>query len=52
MKVDVKVESLDSTKDDKDMYLVSIKTYNQSFISRLEKSDVRYLIERLDNGIN
>jgi hypothetical protein len=51
MKIDVNVEKLANTNEDRDMYNVKIKTYNQTFEARLEKSDLRYLIQRLDNPI-
>lgn len=51
MKIDVKVERLPNSNDDKDMYNVKLKTYNQSFEANLEKSDLRHLIEKLDNPI-
>ena len=51
MKLEVKVDRIPNSSDDKDMYNVKIKSYNQTFEAKLEKSDMRYLIERLDNPI-
>lgn len=51
MKIDVNVKKLANTKEDRDMYSIKIKSYKQTFEAKLEKSDLRYLIERLDNKI-
>ena len=35
-----------------DFYDIEIKTYKQSIEGRFERSEVRHLIEQLDNAIN
>tara|TARA_R110000744_G_scaffold337897_1_gene443043 strand:- start:95 stop:265 length:171 start_codon:yes stop_codon:yes gene_type:complete len=44
-----KIESKSNT--DKDMYFVSFKTYNAEISGRFEKSEIRHIIEQLDNSI-
>lgn len=49
MKIATKIKRLPNSSDDKDMYQLSIKTYNQSFEGKFEKSELRHLIGTIDN---
>ena len=55
MKFNLKIEYLgkkESKHDtDKDMYHVSFKTYNAEISGKFERSEIRHLIEQLDNAI-
>jgi len=55
MKFDLKIEYLgkkESKHDtDKDMYHLSFKTYNADITGKFERSEIRHLIEMLDNAI-
>lgn len=37
--------------EDKDMYEISLKTYNSTIEGKFEKSEIRHMIEILDNAI-
>ena len=55
MKFSINIEHLgkrESKKDtDKDMYYLTFKTYNAEVTGKFEKSEIRHLIEQLDNAI-
>jgi len=55
MKFDLKIEYLgkkESKHDtDKDMYHLSFKTYNAEISGKFERSEIRHLIQQLDNAI-
>lgn len=53
MKVSVTVTPLKSSGDveDKHMYYVKIKTYNGKLEGKFEKSELRLLIQKIDNAI-
>jgi hypothetical protein len=36
---------------DKDMFFISFKTYNAEISGKFERSEIRHLIEQLDNAI-
>lgn len=36
---------------DKDMYELTFKTYNAQIVGKFEKSEIRHMIEILDNSI-
>lgn len=49
MKIDVNVKKVEGSKGDR--YDLSIKTYNGKIEGRVDKEDLRYLIQRVDNEI-
>lgn len=55
MKFNIKIEHLGKKESkheaDKDMYHLSFKTYNAEITGKFEKSEIRHLIEQLDNAI-
>ena len=55
MKFDLKIEHLGKKETkhdaDKDMYHLSFKTYNAEISGKFERSEIRHLIEKLDNAI-
>lgn len=55
MKFELKIEYLGKKENkhdtDKDMYHLTFKTYNAQVTGKFEKSELRYLIEKLDNAI-
>ena len=55
MKVDLKIEYLGKKENkhetEKDMYHLTFKTYNAQVTGKFERSELRYLIEKLDNAI-
>jgi len=55
MKFNLKIDYLGKkeTKGDaeKDMYHLTFKTYNAEISGKFEKSEIRHLIEMLDNAI-
>lgn len=55
MKFDLKIEYLGKkeTKGDteKDMYHLTFKTYNASIEGKFEKSEIRHIIQILDNAV-
>ncbi len=55
MKFDIKIEYLgkrESKHDtDKDMYHLTFKTYNAEITGKFERSELRHMIEQLDNAI-
>jgi len=54
MKLDLKIEHLgkkEKKSDEKDMYHISFKTYNASIDGKFERSEIRHMIEILDNAI-
>lgn len=55
MKFNIKIEHLGKKEDkhdtDKDMYHLTFKTYNAEVTGKFERSEIRYLIEQLDNAI-
>ena len=36
---------------DKDMYFICFKTYNAEISGRFERSEIRHIIQQLDNAI-
>lgn len=54
MKFECKVKHLQKidTKEDKDFYSLSFKTYNGTVEGRFEKSELRHLIQIIDNAID
>jgi hypothetical protein len=36
---------------DKDMYFISFKTYNAEISGKFERSEIRHIIQQLDNAI-
>jgi len=55
MKLDLKIDYLGKKENkhdtDKDMYHLSFKTYNAEINGKFERSEIRHLIEQLDNAI-
>lgn len=55
MKFDLKIDYLGKKENkgdtEKDVYHLSFKTYNAEITGRFEKSEIRHLIEQLDNAI-
>lgn len=49
MKIDVNVKKVKGSKGDR--YDLSMKTYNGKIEGRVDKEDLRHLIQRLDNEI-
>lgn len=49
MKIDISIKKIEGTKGDKyDLYM---KSYNGKIEGRVDKEDLRYLIEKIDNEI-
>lgn len=55
MKLDLKINYLGKTEKkrdtEKDMYHLSFKTYNAEINGKFERSEIRHLIQQLDNAI-
>ena len=55
MKFNIKIEHLgkrESKHDtDKDMYHLTFKTYNAEITGKFERSEIRHIIQQLDNAI-
>ena len=55
MKFDLKIDYLGKKENkgdtEKDVYHLSFKTYNAEINGKFEKSEIRHLIEQLDNAI-
>ena len=55
MKFDLKIEYLGKKESkgdtEKDMYKLSFKTYNAEVTGKFERSELRHLIQQLDNAI-
>ena len=55
MKFDLKIDYLGKKESkgdtEKDMYHLSFKTYNAEINGKFEKSEIRHLIQQLDNAI-
>lgn len=55
MKFNLKIEYLGKKENkheaEKDMYHLTFKTYNAEITGKFEKSEIRHLIEQLDNAI-
>jgi hypothetical protein len=55
MKFDLNIEYLGKKESkheaDKDMYFLSFKTYNAEISGKFEKSEIRHLIQMLDNAV-
>jgi len=53
MKFDLKITHLGKTdkKEEKDVYQLVFKTYNAEIQGKFERSEVRDLIQQLDNAI-
>ena len=49
MKIDVNIKNVEGKKGDR--YDLSMKSYNGKIEGRVDKEDLRYLIERIDNEI-
>lgn len=54
MKFDCKVQHLrkEDSKEDRDFYKLSFKTYNSTIEGKFERSEIRHLIQILDNAID
>lgn len=54
MKFECKVQHLrkEDTKEDKDWYNLTFKTYNSTIEGKFERSEIRHLIQILDNAID
>lgn len=55
MNFTIKIEHLGKRENkhdtDKDMYHLTFKTYNAEVTGKFERSEIRHLIEQLDNAI-
>tara|TARA_R110000787_G_scaffold11896_1_gene38822 strand:+ start:1370 stop:1534 length:165 start_codon:yes stop_codon:yes gene_type:complete len=54
MKFELKLQNLgkqENRNEEKDMYQLTFKTYNSTVEGRFEKSEIRHIIEILDNAI-
>ena len=55
MKFNLKIEYLGKKENkheaEKDMYHLTFKTYNAEISGKFERSEIRHLIEKLDNAI-
>jgi hypothetical protein len=53
MNVDVKLDKLyeKDSLSNKNYYYLTIKTYKNVFEGKFERSELRYLIQTIDNGI-
>lgn len=51
MKIEVKINRREKTKDESDMFDLKMSTYKQVIEGRFEKSELRELIETIDNAI-
>jgi hypothetical protein len=55
MKFDLKLQALGKTEKrgdaEKDMYQLTFKTYNSTVEGKFEKSEIRHIIEILDNEL-
>jgi len=55
MKLDLKIEYLGKKEKkgdtEKDMYSLSFKTYNAQISGKFKRSEIRHLIQQLDNAI-
>jgi hypothetical protein len=53
MKFDLKINHLGKTdkREDKDMYSLTFKTYNANIEGKFERSEIRHMIQILDNAI-
>lgn len=56
MKFDLSIDYLGKKEDkhtaEKHMYSLSFKTYNGEVSGRFEKSEIRHIIQQLDNAID
>lgn len=54
MKFDCKVKHLrkEDSNEDRDFYNLTFKTYNSTIEGRFERSEIRHLIQILDNAID
>ena len=50
-KLDVKHLFKEDKKEEKDMYSINFETYNGKVEGKFERSDIRHIIEILDNAI-
>ena len=51
MQYTIKVKELPKTVDDRDQYYFKLKTYNGLVEGKFEKSELRHIIEAIDNAI-
>tara|TARA_Y100000114_G_C11605136_1_gene252387 strand:- start:384 stop:548 length:165 start_codon:yes stop_codon:yes gene_type:complete len=53
MNIQVKINHIGKTdkKEEKDMYNILFKTYNAQIEGKFERSEIRHLIQILDNAI-
>lgn len=53
MKFDLKINHLykEDKKEDKDMYSINFETYNGKVEGKFERSEIRHIIQILDNAI-
>jgi len=54
MKFECKVQHLrkEDSKEDRDFYNLTFKTYNSTIEGKFERSEIRHLIQILDNAID
>jgi len=50
-KLDVKHLFREDKKEEKDMYSIKFETYNSKVEGKFERSEIRHIIEILDNAI-
>jgi|TARA_R110000803_G_scaffold37110_2_gene79976 hypothetical protein len=50
-KLDVKHLFKEDKKEEKDMYSIKFETYNSKVEGKFERSEIRHIIEILDNAI-
>lgn len=53
MKFDLKIDHLNKIdkKEEKDIYQLTLKTYNAQLTGKFERSEIRHMIQILDNAI-
>ena len=51
MHIKIRIEKLPKTKEEKDMFFLKMKTYNEEISGKFEKSEIRHMIQILDNAI-
>lgn len=51
-KLNVKHLYKEDKREDKDIYLIRLETYNGKVEGKFERSEVRHIIEILDNAID
>ena len=51
MKFNLKVEELPKTAEDQDQFYFKFKTYNGLIEGKFEKSELRHIVQIIDNAI-